>query len=299
MANSNDWLERLSHLRVDRVRGPAPHKPLLLLVVLDLAQNGLLSSPLALTPEIASRFLSYWTIVAHRRRQRPDVRLPFFHLSGDKLWTAFDSEDRPTDNREKARFVQISPDFLQFLRDPDTRERARRILIANYFMPSEQIALSEAVGLPVPSGVELEENAAYKTASEARQAGREARFRTSIVAAYDYTCALTGYRLVTLGAGSIVDAAHIHEFRDGRNNEIQNGLALSKNAHWLFDKGLWTISDDFKVLVATGCFSESSEHECSLLQSIAGRRIRVPNSESLWPSRVHLMWHRKNKFLLA
>jgi predicted restriction endonuclease len=80
---------------------------------------------------------------------------------------------------------------------------------------------------------------------------------------------------------------------------LQNGLALSKNAHWLFDAGLWTVSDDFRVLVATDRFSESGENDCSLLQHMAGRRIRLPGSESLWPSRLYLTWHRENKFLLS
>jgi putative restriction endonuclease len=67
---------------------------------------------------------------------------------------------------------------------------------------------------------------------------REARFRRNVVAAYNYTCALTGYRLTTISAGCIVDAAHIHQFASSRNNDPRNGLALWKNAHWFFDTGL-------------------------------------------------------------
>ena len=37
--------------------------------------------------------------------------------------------------------------------------------------------------------------------------GREAKFRIRILALYDYTCALTGYRLTTVNGVSIVDAA--------------------------------------------------------------------------------------------
>ena len=54
---------------------------------------------------------------------------------------------------------------------------------------------------------------------------REARFRIAIVAAYNYTCALTGYRLTTITAGSIVDAAHIHQFANSQNNDPQNDHA--------------------------------------------------------------------------
>ena len=62
---------------------------------------------------------------------------------------------------------------------------------------------------------------------------------------------------MTVTSGSIVDAAHIHRFADSRNNDPRNGVALCKNAHWLFDLGLWTLGDDYRVRVATTKFSES------------------------------------------
>ena len=41
MKSADYWLGKLSNLSVDRASGdPAPHKPLLLLVVLELAQEG-------------------------------------------------------------------------------------------------------------------------------------------------------------------------------------------------------------------------------------------------------------------
>src|SRR5436309_3550347 len=59
MTNTEQWLAKLAHLKVDKARGdPAPHKPLLLLVVLELAEQGLLpEGTLPLSPELAFRFL--------------------------------------------------------------------------------------------------------------------------------------------------------------------------------------------------------------------------------------------------
>jgi hypothetical protein len=80
----------LGELRVNRSQGLAPHKPLLLLVVLEMIDHGELATPiLTLTPELAFRFSEFGTVVAHRRTQRMDVRLPFFHLSTDGVWSAF------------------------------------------------------------------------------------------------------------------------------------------------------------------------------------------------------------------
>ncbi|MGO8752284.1 MAG: HNH endonuclease [Thermoguttaceae bacterium] len=295
---SDYWVGKLSKLRVDRASGdPAPHKPLLLLVILDLAQEGLLPpKTLPLTPELASRFLSYSSIVANRRSQRPDVRFPFHHLGGDSIWTPLNEAFEESHERKSTRFVELPSDFVHFANDPACRDKARHLLIAKYFRPSERIALYELTGLPRPTDIEIEQNAAYKSAEDAIQVGREARFRIRILAAYDYTCALTGYRLTTVTAGSIVDAAHIHQFSDSRNNELGNGISLCKNAHWLFDQGLWTISDDFQVVVASDRFTESADKPDLLLSRLHGSRLRLPDDHSLWPSLVHVAWHRKNKF---
>jgi putative restriction endonuclease len=297
MATSEVWLARLAKLKVDKARGdPAPHKPLLLLVVLELAEQDLLPRDvLPLTPELAFRFCTYWSIVAHRRTQRPDVRYPFFHLKSDGIWSPLDEHCKPTTERFQARYAALPSDFVTFANDPVSRDQARRLLIAKYFQPHERLSLYELVGLPIPSDEEIASDASYKSPEEARKQGRETRFRLNIVAAYNYTCALTKYRLTTITGSSIVDAAHIHDFADSRNNDPRNGLALTKNAHWLFDNGLWTLTDDYHVIVAQGTFAEAGpEHQ--LLRCYHGQRILLPNDKTIWPSLVNIAWHRNKKF---
>ena len=297
MNRADYWLTKFAKLRIDRARGdPAPHKPLLLLVLCDLAESGDLRDVLPLSPELAFRFYSYWSIVAGRRPQRPDIRLPFHHLAGDGIWSALDERGGPSPDKKLTKCASLPSDLVGFLGDPANRDKARHLLIAKYFRPSEQIALFEMIGLPVPSPQEIERSAAYKSPEEARLAGREARFRVRVVAAYNYTCALTGYRLTTIAEGSIVDAAHIHEFRDSRNNDPRNGIALCKNAHWTFDRGLWGITDDYRVIVAIAHFTEASPHESHLLASYHGRHLDLPNEKALWPDPLHLAWHRRTKF---
>jgi putative restriction endonuclease len=100
---------------------------------------------------------------------------------------------------------------------------------------------------------------------------------------------------LTITAGSIVDAAHIHQFANSRNNDPRNGLALCKNAHWLFDNGLWTLADDYTVIVAISRFSETSLDHKSL-SAYHGEKIRLPSDRTLLPNPIHLAWHRKFKF---
>jgi putative restriction endonuclease len=295
--SSAEWYARLAKLRVDRARGQcAPHKPLLLLVLCDIVEQGLTAAPtIELTAEIASRFMSYWAIVAGRRNQKPDVRLPFHHLGGDGFWQPLDANGQHSSSREMTRSASVLPEFYEFIQDRQHRTEMRRVIIGTYFPALEQVALCEALDLSPPTSSELD--AAMKGRIEAaRLLGREARFRVSVLALYDYTCALTGYRLTTVTGASVVDAAHIHKFADSRNNDVQNGIALSKNAHWLFDQGLWTISDDYRIEVASQAFVERGGNPDFLLSRLHGHEILLPNDRDLWPSSTYLAWHRAEVF---
>jgi putative restriction endonuclease len=297
MATTDQWLTKLANLKVDKARGdPAPHKPLLLLVVLELAeQTPSFGDVLPLTPELAFRFCTYWRFVAPRRTQAPDVRYPFYHLKSDGFWSPLGEDGKPSPERRLTRYAALPLDFVAFAKDPACRDKARRILIAKYFQPHERIALYTLVGLPVPNEDQISRDAAYKSAEEALSQGREARFRLNIMAAYNYTCALTRYRLTTITGGSIVDAAHIHQFSDSRNNDPRNGLALCKNAHWLFDHGLWTLTDDYKVIVAAGRFAEDGPDQ-KLLADYHGQQLHLPSDPAALPSPLHIAWHRNRKF---
>jgi putative restriction endonuclease len=297
MATSEDWLGKLAKLKVDKARGdPAPHKPLLLLVILELAEQGLLpKNVLPLTPELAFRFCTYWSVVASRRTQKPDVRYPFYHLKSDGVWSPLGEDGKPSTERFLARYAAMPSDFVAFVNDPVSRDKARQIIIAKYFQPIERLSLYALIGMPVPTDDEIGRASAYEGPEAAQKQGREARFRLDIVAAYNYTCALSRYRLTTITGTSIVDAAHIHQFADSRNNDPRNGLALTKNAHWLFDHGLWTLSDDYRVLVAVGTFAEAGPEQ-HLLAQYSGEKIQLPKDRSLWPSPLHIAWHRNQKF---
>ena len=291
------WLKQIATLKVDKARGdPAPHKPLLLLVVLDLVEEGFLEQEiLALTGELAFRFCTYWTVVASRRTQRPEIRMPFHHLKSGGFWTALTEEGKPSPDKKLTAFAKLDSSFLKCIREQDFRNQARRLVIGKYFSGEEQLVLCTLLGIPVPSEAQMLRECEAVERLAAVEQGREARFRLTVIPAYNYTCALTGYRLVTITSGSIVDAAHIHRFADSRNNDPRNGIALCKNAHWLFDIGLWTLGDDYRVRVASTKFSESGT-DALLLKSFEGRKILLPSDTKLWLDPIHLAWHRTNRF---
>jgi putative restriction endonuclease len=289
-----NWLHKLTQL--NKARGNAPHKPLMLLVFLDMVEKGeFVGGVLPLTPELAYRFVTYFDVARHRRSARPDVRMPFHHLGTERLWSPRTVTGEVSKHRATTAYVVPDPAFVAVCQDPEFRRRARCALIENHFEPAERNALYHLIGMEVPPADEIARKACFETADDAENEGRSARFRLDIVSAYNYTCALTGYRVTTIAAGAIVDAAHIHQFSDSRNDDPNNGIALCKNAHWQFDAGLWTIDDDYRVVVARDAFSESSPNQKPLLD-MQGQRLLLPRDETIWPSRVHLAWHRAKKF---
>jgi len=89
MKSTTEWLRTLTALNpaVNKALGPgsgrfAPHKPLLLLCILELAEEGRLDPPyLRLSADLVLRFQAFWRIVVSRWTTRPDLRMPFHHLS--------------------------------------------------------------------------------------------------------------------------------------------------------------------------------------------------------------------------
>ena len=89
-----------------------------------------------------------------------------------------------------------------------------------------------------------------------------------------------------------IDAAHIHSFSASRDNDLRNGLALCKNAHWLFDAGLWSIDDEYRVLVADDLFEEAAPNQMPL-NGFVGKQLSLPRNKEHWPLPKYLAAHRR------
>ena len=118
---------------------------------------------------------------------------------------------------------------------------------------------------------------------------RDAAFRTSVVDAYRQTCAVTGLRIVNGGGRAEVQAAHIWPVADGGPDIVQNGIALSATCHWLFDRHLISLRDDYGLLV-------SHNRVPSELRNLFNKqidKIHLPSDERLWPRLDFICRHRE------
>lgn len=303
MKSPAEWLRILTRLNpsVNKRLGVgnerfAPHKPLLLLCLLELSEQGQLSETrLSLTPDLVLRFQSFWRVVVARWTTKPDLRMPFHHLGTQEFWKPIREDLKLSSHRSLTEFVEIDPSFLDAIRDPEFRCRARAVLVSHYFPPCEQVALRELTGICANEAASLADEVKAEAREFARNTARDARFRIQVVSTYMFTCALTGYTLTTVANSSIVDAAHIHERRDSLNDDPRNGLALSKNAHWMFDEGLWSMTNDLKIIVAETTFRDWSPDGFSL-RNYQGRPLFFQRSCSLRPDVKYIAWHRQHRF---
>ena len=126
----------------------------------------------------------------------------------------------------------------------------------------------------------------------ARKKGRSARFSVQVVSRYKFTCALTGLCCLTSDGAAIVDAAHIEPFAQWQNDDIENGLALCKNAHWMFDEGLWSVRYDRRVVLAPQRFTENGPDGLRL-QPYAGRLLQFADGVNLRPRSEYFARHRE------
>jgi putative restriction endonuclease len=117
---------------------------------------------------------------------------------------------------------------------------------------------------------------------------RDASFRRQVCQAYDNTCAITGLKMVNGGGKAEAQAAHIWSVAAGGPDVVQNGLALSATVHWLFDRHLISLTDDYGLLV-------SHNRVPGGLRSLFEKqlqRIRLPKNQALWPRPQYIQRHR-------
>ncbi len=302
----------LTSLRMNTQDGePRPHKPVLLLAVLELAETGHLDANAVLFgPALFEHFAAYWKAVTDDPVGR--IQYPFWSMDSEPFWDLEMQpgfEGKPLNKRttpsarqvsEWVRFARLDDGLFAAIGDATARDRIRGVLVATYFPErTERIAAIRAFEQSVYRYSQLirrvaAPGVAYQAAPEFVRA---AAFRRVVTEAYSYTCAVSGLRL-TLPAGTtyqMVEAAHIHDWADSHNDDPRNGLSLSRDYHWMFEQGLFTLDERWRVRVsptARDCIGTVG----ALLTRYGRQPIRLPEDESRWPGQEYLEWHRATKY---
>lgn len=167
------------------------------------------------------------------------------------------------------------------------------ILQAGYTDLISPLASDEIGGEYLNYGV-AEEQAEFERPIVSQLTNRPFRdrvFAQQVRNAYDARCAVTGLKIINGGGRAEMEAAHIQPVASNGPDTVRNGLALSRTVHWMFDRGLISLDDDFKLLKAKGKIPDGAER----LFEPSGY-IHVPDDERSRPTPHFLRWHRENCF---
>lgn len=121
---------------------------------------------------------------------------------------------------------------------------------------------------------------------------RDRVFRRIVLRAYDERCAITGLKFINGSGRAEVDAAHIRPVELGGPDVVGNGLALSGTAHWMFDRGLVSLSDNLEILISR---QVNDLDGVRLFVNKSGRATQPQRSVDR-PHPRYLAWHRENCF---
>ncbi len=134
-----------------------------------------------------------------------------------------------------------------------------------------------------------EEKSIYRVS----KVNREQTFKKIILEQYDHACSVTGMKFKY---HNIVEAQAAHIISKSRNgsDDPRNGLALSSTAHWAFDKGIFTISDQYEIVVNPKA-KLASFNKFPILKK-EGQQIDLPSDQKYYPHQESLRWHREEVF---
>ena len=300
--NLSYYCQLFSKIKVNKSkkRGEAPYKPILLLSVIDLiSQNKIQNNEIYITDELIATFNRYWNILS------PDsfnggLALPFFHLKNDGFWKLQFSQEydggRPQTIpklKEDVDYAILDQDLFGFLQDSNSREELITTIIAAWFLSSKK-EIEDILKINQNLESENERELQKKKTYLRKSIVRDAFFRKAIVHLYDYKCSICHLKVVHSLTQSIVDGAHIKPLYKFYDNHVNNGICLCKNHHWAFDQGLWTINDDYRIIVSQNFYEESPYTKP--LGEFHGQIILLPGERKNYPRLEAIQWHRQNIF---
>lgn len=321
-----DYVNRFARLRTDTspARWPAatqhraPHKPFLLMAVMDLiAQGEIQTNFIEFSADLMDTFDLYWGEIMGQEKASNPV-LPFFHLHRDGFWHLVPVPDKEQALADIPQIRSIGPlrqlvlgatldeDLFEMLLNKESRDDLRRALIETYFAPEVRSRLVELGQISAESfqySLELLGRSKgrfrlkLKESSEDYHAvSRSAAFRRVVVKAYDFTCAMCRIRIFTPEGQAAVVAAHIVPWSESYNDDPRNGMALCGLHHWTLDQGLVGVTRDYGIEVSPAV--PTDEEGTEPLLSLAGRRLHLPTERTLWPAKKAFKWHWDHIFCI-
>lgn len=302
--------------------GLAPHKPILLISVIELLQKGIITSnKIFISPELVLAFKNNWDKLVETNHS-PNFALPFFHLKNEPFWelATYSALDKILTKsksiksfkalKENVAYAEINMELFMLLSNPENSNLFSELILNKYFpntknnfylnsiddaqLKIEMQFLNEPKEEYQQHIIELKQKLNEEEYEEEIFV-RGGLFKRTIPKIYNNSCCISGMQIESTANIQMIDACHIIPFSISNDDTIPNGLSLSPNLHRAFDRGLITINNNFIVRVSPIVKDNSSVYSISQFE---GTKIQLPNDEKWYPSLESLRWHNKETFIL-
>lgn len=117
-------------------------------------------------------------------------------------------------------------------------------------------------------------------------------FRRAVLSSYRGRCCMSG-----LSDSRLLIASHIVPWSKDKSNRLNpsNGLCLSAIHDRAFDKGLISLSDDWRILVSDELRTRDESFVKAIFLPLVGKQIEMP--ERFKPDHAFLLRHREEVFI--
>jgi putative restriction endonuclease len=288
--------------------GIAPHKPILLLAVLDEIERGHITENfIALTPDLVAAFRAYWRVLVPDGTWQDRIANPFRFLAQDGFWELVRNGvpistqtlgHNPTIKQMTTEVdgAQFAEDLWQLLQDRTALHALRMHLLRHFFNRSVADVQPQLPAHPIDYEIEklkAEAQSRFRVKKVREMPDdtgyyvRHALFPRIIKEIYGNACAVCALAPYTENGSSLVDATHILPFAQFHNDDPRNGIAFCKNHHWGFDAGWFGITDAYRILV-------SPQLRNGRPYITTGVPLRLPENPDYAPALSALAWHRNS-----
>ncbi|MEI7629225.1 MAG: HNH endonuclease [Bacteroidota bacterium] len=306
-----EFIKKIGSLNRATVNGlKAPHKPILLLSVIEsIAFGEIVENKIEISPLLVARFKDNWNRLVNTNIFQPNFALPFFHMQKEGFWklkTYFGKEILITSShsiksfsqlKESVAYSYLDSNLFALIQNPKTRDEIYRFITVKYFGKNDtihkQYGLVDEVTEQILNEPSIEYQKQIEIADDEEIFVRCGVFKRVVPKIYDYTCCVSGMRIISGYDIQMVDACHIVPFSVSHNDTISNGISLSPNLHRAFDRGLITLDEKYRVVISKSFTEYPSENMLKLLE---GKQILLPKDNKHYPSTENLKWHNYNIF---
>lgn len=313
MSLLSHYIKCFSKLHRATVSGDkAPHKPILLLSIIQLIENKTIAeNKIFITSELVATFKDLWHLLVHNPKFTDNFSLPFFHLRSEGFWRLHTYSGKElilssshsirsfAQLKETIAFACFDAPLFSLLFATEARALLKQTLLQVYFSAIDLNLLQPSRTLfgTIENQILKEDSTVYKRQIEEADDEeifiRSGVFKKVIPAIYDNTCCVTKMKVISTFNIQMIDACHIKPFSVSHDDTITNGISLCPNMHRAFDRGLLSLDDNYRVVVSDS-FNETDN--AYSLKQYAGMQIHLPKEIHYLPHIENLAWHREHIF---